>query len=128
MKQIVKIEEISEVISAPDGAAIVVEADAVTGDQRTQVEIAIATDLAAKVAIALLATTAKARAERDGLEPALDVLAAAVVASGCAEKVRMHLLFEKGAVLPLEVPVDAAQALHRGLANELRSISPTSTD
>ena len=128
MKQIVKIEEISEVISAPDGAAIVVKADAVTGDQRTQVEIAIATDLAAKVAIALLATTAKARAERDGLEPALDVLAAAVVASGCAEKVRMHLLFEKGAVLPLEVPVDAAQALHRGLANELRSISPTSTD
>jgi hypothetical protein len=128
MKQIVKIEEISEVISAPDGAAIVVKADAVTGDQRTQVEIAIATDLAAKVAIALLATAAKARAERDGLEPALDVLAAAVVASGCAEKVRMHLLFEKGAVLPLEVPVDAAQALHRGLANELRSISPTSTD
>jgi hypothetical protein len=123
VKAVMKIEEIAEVAPAPDGAAIVVKADVLLGDQRTAVEIAIATDLAAKVAIALLATTAKARAERDGLEPALDVLAAAVVASGCAEKVRLQLLFEKGAVLPLEVPVDAAQALQRGLTDELTAIA-----
>lgn len=114
-----KIENVAEVAAAPDGTAIVVKAEVVFGEDRTALEIAIATDLAAKVAIALLATTAKARAERDGLEPALDVLAAAVVASGCADKVRLQLLFEQGAVLPLEVRVDAAQALHKGLADEL---------
>jgi len=119
MKQIMKVDQISEVVTAPDGSVVIVKADVVAGDQRTAVEIAIATELAAQMAITLLATTAKARAERDGLEPALDVLAAAVVASGCAEKVRMQLLFEKGAVLPLELPVDAAHALHRSLSDEL---------
>ena len=119
MKPVMKIEDVKEVIPAPDGSAVVVKAKAQLGTQRTDVEIAITTDLAASVAIALLATTAKARAERDGLEPALDVLAAAVVASGCAEKVRLQLLFDKGTVLPVEVAVDAAKALHRGLTEEL---------
>jgi len=116
-----KIADVKEVTPAPDGSAVVVKAAAVVDGQRTELEIAITTDLAASVAISLLATTAKARAERDGLEPALDVLAAAVVASGCAEKVRLQLLFDKGAVLPVEVPVDAAKALHRSLAEELGS-------
>ena len=66
-----------------------------------------------------LATTAQARALRDGLEPALEVLAAAVVASGCADKVRLQLLFDEGAVLPLEVRRDAAKALSRDLANDV---------
>jgi len=121
MSSSMKIADVKEVTPAPDGSAVVVKAAAVVDGQRTELEIAITTDLAANVAIALLATTAKARAERDGLEPALDVLAAAVVASGCAEKVRLQLLFDKGAVLPVEVPVDAAKALHRGLAEELGS-------
>lgn len=114
-----QIDKISEVIPAVDGSAVVVKAQALAGDQRTQVEIAIATELAANVAIALLATTAKARAARDGMTPALDVLAAAVVSSGCADKVRLQLLFEEGAVLPLEVAVEAAEALKKGLADEL---------
>ena len=117
----IKIADVKEVVPTSNGSAVVVKAEALLGDQRTELEIAITTDLAATVAIALLATTAKARAERDGLEPALDVLAAAVVASGCAEKVRLQLLFEKGTVLPLEVPLDAAKALNRGLTEELSS-------
>jgi hypothetical protein len=88
-------------------------------DQRTEVEIAITADLAARAAIALLAATAKARATRDGFEPALEVLAAAVVASGCPEKVRLQLLFYEGAVLPLEVPTDAAKALSKELVADL---------
>ena len=67
------------------------------------------------MAIALLATTARARAARDGLEPALEVLAAAVVASGSAEKVRLQLLFDRGAVLPVEMPTAAGEALRNGL-------------
>ena len=121
MEPTIEIADVKEVVPVSNGAAVVVKADAVLSDRRTELEIAITTDLAATVAIALLATTAKARAERDGLEPALDVLAAAVVASGCAEKVRLQLLFDKGAVLPLEVPVDAAKALHRGLTEALNT-------
>ena len=119
MKALMKIEDVKEVVPVLNGSAVLLRAQALLGDQRTELEIAITTDLAAKVAIALLATTAQARSERDGLEPALEVLAAAVVASGCAEKVRLQLLFDKGAVLPLEVPVEAAKALSRGLAEEL---------
>lgn len=121
MEPTIKIVDVKEVVPVPNASAVVVKVDAVVGEQRTELEIAITTDLAASIAISLLATTAKARAERDGLEPALDVLAAAVVASGCAEKVRLQLLFDKGAVLPVEVPVDAAKALHRGLTEELNT-------
>ena len=123
MKQLMHIEHVAEVVPAADGLKIVVRAEARIGDQRTELELAIATELAATVAIALLATTAKARAARDGLEPALDVLAAAVVASGCADKVRIHLLFDKGAVLPVKVPVPAAKVLSRTLAEELVSLA-----
>lgn len=119
MEANLKIADVEEVESTPDGSAVVIKADAVVGGQRSEVEIAITRDLAAQLAVALLATTAKQRAERDKLEPALEVLAAAVVASGCADKVRMHLLFEKGVVLPLEVNVEAATALHTGLSEEL---------
>jgi len=116
-----KIADIKEVAPVADGSVVVIKAATVLGDQPSELEIAITTDLAASVAISLLATTAKARAERDGLEPALEVLAAAVVASGCAEKVRLQLLFDKGAVLPVEVPVEAAKHLSRGLTEELHA-------
>jgi len=55
------------------------------------------------------------QAARDGMEPALEVLAAAVVASGNAEKVRLKLLFDKGGVLPMEMPAAAGKALKKGL-------------
>ena len=76
--------------------------------------------MAPGVAIALLSTTAKARADRDGLLPALEVLAAAVVASGSAEKVRLQLLFDKGTVLPVEMPTEAGHALKRGLLDGMK--------
>ena len=115
----IEITKVEKIAPAPDGAALVVKAEALLGDKPTEVEIAITTDLAPSVAIALLATTAKARAERDGLQPALEVLAAAVVASGSAEKVRLHLLFDKGAVLPVEVPAPAANNLSKDLVAAL---------
>jgi len=114
-----EIAEVGSVVPAPDGSVVIVKADALVANERTEVEIAITTDLAARTAIALLATTAQARATRDGLEPALEVLAAAVVASGCSERVRLQLLFFEGAVLPLEVPTDAAKALSIELAADL---------
>jgi hypothetical protein len=119
----IEISKVKHVVPLPDGSAVVVNAEVVLGDSRSEVEIAITTDLAATVAITLLATTAKARAARDGLHPALEVLAAAVVASGSAEKVRLHLLFDKGAVLPVEVPAPAAAGLSKDLVGELVRLS-----
>jgi hypothetical protein len=112
----VEIADVQAVKVSDTGDALVVAVDAKVGDQRTRLEFAITTELAPAVAIALLATTAKARAERDGLEPALEILAAAVVESGCAEKVRLQLLFDKGAVLPVEMSKAAGDALVAGLA------------
>lgn len=114
-----KIVEIKKVAPSEDGSAVVLKTDAVLEDQRTELEIAITTNLAPQVAIALLATTAKARAARDGMEPALDVLAAAVVACGFAEKVRLHLLLHAGDVLPVELTREAATALTRGLVDDI---------
>ena len=111
----IEISKVKQVAASPDGSAVIVKAEVALGDSRSEVEIAITTDLAANVAIALLATTAQARAARDGLLPALEVLAAAVVASGSAEKVRLHLLFDKGSVLPIEVPSPAAANLSKDL-------------
>lgn len=111
----IELARVTAVAPSPAGDAIVVKAAAKVGNEITELEIAITTDLAPKVAIALLATTARARADRDGLQPALEVLAAAVVASGSAEKVRLQLLFDAGDVLPVEMPVDAGVALKNAL-------------
>ena len=113
----VEIASVLDVRVADAGEAVVVAVEAKVGDQRTHLEIAITTELAPAVAIALLATTARATAERDALEPALEILAAAVVESGCAERVRLQLLFDKGAVLPVEMPRAASNALAADLAS-----------
>jgi hypothetical protein len=117
----IEISRVKAVLPDPESGAIVVQAEALVDDTLTELEIAITTDLAPSVAIALLATTARARAARDGLEPALEVLAAAVVASGSAEVVRLQLLFDKGAVLPVEMPSAAGEALRDALVKAARS-------
>jgi len=116
-----QIHRITAVTPHADGQRILVQADAVVKDERTQLEIAVTTDLAPSMALALLATTALARARRDELEPALEALAAAVVRSSSEERVRIHLLFDKGIVLPLELDGAAAKALSDGLAEYLNN-------
>ena len=117
----IHIHRITEVAPHVDGGKIVLRADTLLQNERTELEIAVTTDLAPSMALALLATTAKARAARDELEPALDALAAAVVRSSSEDKVRLQLLFDKGAVLPIELDMEAAEALSRGLADYLAS-------
>ena len=109
------INSIAAVAPHPDGQKIVLKAEALLADQRTEMEIAITTDLAPAMALALLASTAQARAERDALSPAFDALAAAVVRSSSPDKVRLQLLFNKGAVLPVEMAAEAGLALSGGL-------------
>lgn len=117
----VHIHGFSGVAAHADGSTIVVKAEALIQDHRTELEIAVTTDLAPAIALALLATTVQARAQRDTLAPALDVLGAAVVRSSSPQRVRLQLLFDKGAVLPVEMSTDAGRALSIGLADYLRS-------
>lgn len=84
--------------------------------QKSVTNVAIATELAPAVAIALLDKTEQA----PGAPPAaLDVLAAGVAPSDSKGKVRVQLMFENGAVLPVEMSIAAGAALSSGLADEL---------
>ena len=78
--------------------------------------LAIATDLAPAVAIALLDKTEQAPGDPP---PALDVLVAGAVASKVEGNVRMQLMFDNGAVLPVEMSAEAGAALSKGLLQEL---------
>ena len=77
---------------------------------------AIATELAPAVAIALLEKSEQLPGEPPA---ALDVLAAGVSPSLIDGNVRVQLLFENGAILPVEMSAAAGAALSDGLAGEL---------
>jgi hypothetical protein len=85
--------------------------------RKSATNIAIATELAPAVAIALLDKTDQAPGAQ---APALDCLAAGAVASDTEGKVRVQLLFDNGAVLPVEMSADAGAALSKGLSAEVR--------
>jgi len=78
--------------------------------------VAIATELAPAVAIALLDKTEQ---PPGAPAPSLDCLAAGAAPSETKGKVRVQLMFENGAVLPVEMSNAAGAALSKGLAEEL---------
>ena len=116
----VAIDAIHDVQAAAAGDSIIVRAQAQNGDERSPLEIAITTELAAAVAVSLLATTAQARRQRDAMEPALECFAAGVEdSSRHRDRVRVQLLFEGGTVLPVEMARDAGEAFCRELSDWL---------
>ena len=84
--------------------------------KKSATNVAIATELAPAVAIALLGKTEQ---PPGAAAPALDCLAAGAVLSETDGKVRVQLMFENGAVLPVEMSNEAGAALSKGLAAEL---------
>lgn len=84
--------------------------------KKSATNLAIATELAPAVAIALLDKTEQAPGAP---APALDVLAVAAAPSEIEGNVRMQLMFENGAVLPVEMSTAAGAALSKGLQKEL---------
>ena len=84
----------------------------------TAKNVAISTELAPAVAIALLDQSELAAGDPT---PALDVLGAGVAPSDVEGNVRVQLLFENGAVLPIEMSESAGAALADGLSVELKS-------
>jgi hypothetical protein len=101
--------------TAGDASVVIETASVVDGDRReTSIEVR-ETDAPA-VAAALLnadATTPPAAAD---LPVAVQCMAAGVVHAASEGRVRLHLQFESGQVLPIEMPHDAAAALARTLA------------
>ena len=98
------------------GRAASARAKASKQSRKSATNIAIATDLAPAVAIALLAKTDQAP---DAPAPALECLAAGVSSSEDEGKVRVQLVFDNGAVLPVEMSLAAGEALTNGLSEEL---------
>ena len=84
--------------------------------ERSATNLAIATELAPAVAIALLDKTEQAPGAP---APALDALAAGAAPSEIEGNVRIQLVFENGAVLPVEMSAEAGAALSKGLLEEL---------
>lgn len=85
--------------------------------ERLPTDVAIATELAPAVAIALLGKTEQAKG---AAAPALEPFAAGAVSSDTVGHLRVQLLFENGAILPIEMSEAAAEALGKGIAKELR--------
>ena len=93
--------------------------------KRQTVATAIATELAPEVAIALLAKTEK---DHPGAaDAALQPIAAGVSASEEDGKIRVQLMFENGAILPVELDKDAGQALILGLQEGLNAAAVETT-
>ena len=81
-----------------------------------EINAAIATELAPAAAIAVLEKSE----QTPGKPPAaLEVLAAGASSSEIAGNVRVQLIFEGGAVLPVEMSAAAGAALTAGLSSEL---------
>jgi hypothetical protein len=88
---------------------------------KSPTSVAIATELAPAVAIALLD---KAELAPGAAPAALDCLAAGAAPSAEDGKVRVQLMFENGTVLPVEMSQDAGAALAKGLVKELAGDVP----
>jgi hypothetical protein len=102
--------------AAPSAKTLRAKAAASKRAKRSATNVAIATELAPAVAIALLDKTDQ---PTGAAAPALDCLAAGAAPSDTNGKVRVQLLFENGAVLPVEMSNAAGAALSKELVKEL---------
>ena len=102
--------------AVPKARGVRSKSAAVKRAKKSATNVAIATELAPAVAIALLDKTEKSPG---AAAAALDVLAAGAAPSETKGKVRVELLFENGAVLPVEMSADAGAALSKGLSAEV---------
>lgn len=102
--------------SAAGTAGVRSKAAAAKRAKRSATNVAIARELAPAVAIALLERTEQ---PPGAAAPSLECLAAGAAPSENEGKVRVQLMFENGAVLPVEMSNAAGAALSKGLAAEI---------
>ena len=113
----VTVEEVKESNPGPDGASVVVETESVVDGELRDTSIEVREADAPAVAVALLSTEASAAdpLAASDLPAAVQCLAVGVVHAAGEGRVRLHLQFESGQVLPVEMSHAAAAALCRGL-------------
>ena len=102
--------------SAPGTGGVRSKTTANKRAKKSATNVAIATELAPAVAIALLDKTER---PPGAAAPSLDCLAAGVALSETEGKVRVQLMFDNGAVLPVEMSNAAGAVLSKGLVEEL---------
>lgn len=118
------IASIGRAIHTADGSDLLLEAEGLLKGERRALAIAVKTELAPLVAVTLLAALSGANANGEGTgstpsQSSMLCLAAGIVKAADPSLLRMHLQFDSGLVLPVEMPRDSAVALLRGLIDEL---------
>ena len=113
----VSVEVVKESNPGADGTSVVVETESIVDGELCDTSIEVREADAPAVAVALLNTEAGAAGPTgpDDLPDAVQCLAAGVVHGAQAGRVRLHLQFESGQVLPVEMSHAAAVALCHGL-------------
>ncbi len=113
----VSVEEVKESNPSADGTSVVVETASIVDGELRDTSIEVREADAPAVAVALLNTEADAAKPTgpNDLPDAVQCLAAGVVHGAEAGRVRLHLQFESGQVLPVEMSHAAAVALCHGL-------------
>ena len=124
-QQAQKIEVIVEDVgdSSPGVVAgepsVVIETGSRVDGELCEASIEVRESDAPAVAAALLNADVEQPLAPSDLPVAVQCLAVGVVHTGRAAQVRLHLQFESGQVLPIEMSHDAARALSRALAEHV---------
>lgn len=117
----VTVEQVRD--SAPGSASgepsVVIETESSVDGQLRDTSIEVRDADAPAVAAALLNAEVDQPTAAADLPVAVQCLAAGVVYSASEGQVRLHLQFESGQVLPIEMSRDAARALSRALSEHV---------
>jgi hypothetical protein len=111
----VAIEELKDSAPSSDGSAVVLETESVVDGNLHDTSIEVPQEDVPAVAVALLNTDGGVAVPGVEVPPAIKCLGAGVVHVASSNVVRLHLQFDSGQVLPIEMSKDAALALCRGL-------------
>jgi len=110
----IEVEEVKDSAPSTDGSGVVLETEAKIDGKLHDASIEVQREDVTGMAVALLNSEA-APDGADGLPKAVKCLGAGVVHLVDDTSVRVHLQFDSGQVLPVEMSKDAAVALCRGL-------------
>ena len=111
----VAIEELKDSAASEDGSSVVLETESTVDGHLRDTSIEVQQVDVPAVAAALLNTDAGVAPADADVPAAVKCLGAGVVHWGSDSTVRLHLQFDSGQVLPIEMSKDAAFALCRGL-------------
>ncbi len=111
----VAIEELKDAAPSDDGTSVVLETESTVDGHLHDTTIEVPQEDVPAVAVALLNSDAGVAPEGADVPAAVKCLGAGVVHWGSDSMVRLHLQFDSGQVLPIEMSKDAAFALCKGL-------------